>query len=194
MEDMKSAYERAMEKVEKMGKASAEEMARMDAVPAGNRLAARFMKEPDLNLDAELANYKGTEVRKQVVEGAMEILLRHMCLPVNEVSKAGIPRAKQGILMMKENKKAVEAMFTQVDTLFNYYEQARQQAFDQVKQSFERAMGQQMRGMGQIGTQPNTDVTAQPQFREEWSKALAGLNRQYEQALHEAKQQLLSIP
>ncbi|MEW6034507.1 MAG: hypothetical protein AB1603_06605 [Chloroflexota bacterium] len=195
MTEMKSAYERAMERAEKLGKATPEELLRMEALPIGNRMAARFMKEPDYDLNADLMKYKGSGVRKQVIEGVLEVLLRYIVLPTGAVSRESIPRAKQGIMLVKEGKKTVEAIFAQLDTLFNYYEQARQHTFNQLKQAFEQKIGQQLRAVpGQRGPQLRMDVTTHPQFQEEWGRALSQLNVQYEQALAEQKQRLLKTP
>ena len=64
MSEMKSAWEKAMEKIEKLGKPSDEELKQLEHIPAGNRLAARFLKEENFDLDSELTKYKGTGIRK----------------------------------------------------------------------------------------------------------------------------------
>lgn len=193
MSEMKSAYERAMERAEKIGKASPDELMRLEAAPKGNEMAARYMKEPGFDLDAELDKYKGSGIRKQVIDGALEIFLRYLALPSATSSREMTNRAKQGILVLKDNKKLVEQIFSQLDNMFNLYEQARQQAFNQLKQGFEQQMAHQTRGVGgQVGSQAGrVDVTAQPQFRDEWSRVLGELNRQYERALEEQRQRLL---
>jgi len=193
MSEMKSAYERAMERAEKIGDASPDELMRLEAAPKGNQMAARFMKEPVLDLDAELNKYKGSGIRKQVIDGALEIFLRYLALPSATSPREVTNRAKQGILVLKDNKKLVEQVFSQLDNMLNLYEQARQQAFNQLKQAFEQQAGRQVRGTGaQVGSQAGrADVTAQPQFRDEWSRKLGELNRQYERALEEQRQRLL---
>jgi len=193
MSEMKSAYERAMERAEKIGDASPDELMRLEAAPKGNQMAARFMKEPVLDLDAELNKYKGSGIRKQVIDGALEIFLRYLALPSATSPREVTNRAKQGILALKDNKKLVEQVFSQLDNMLNLYEQARQQAFNQLKQAFEQQAGRQVRGTGaQVGSQAGrADVTAQPQFRDEWSRKLGELNRQYERALEEQRQRLL---
>ncbi|MDO8473927.1 MAG: hypothetical protein Q7T05_08980 [Dehalococcoidia bacterium] len=195
MTDMKSAYERAMERADKIGKASPEELKQMEAGPAGNQIAAKYMKELGFDLATEIEKYKGSGTRKQVIEGAMEILMRYLSLPTGSLAREPINRAKQGILVLKENKKQVQGIFAQLDTLFNYYEQARQQTVTQIKQAVEQQMAQQARGTGgQMGPQGRVDATSQPQFREELTRSLQDLNRQYEQALQERKQRLLNTP
>ncbi len=188
MTDMKSAFERAMEKAEKIGKATPDELKQMEAVPTGNQLAGRYMKEPDFDLAAAVDKYKGTGLRKPVIDGALEILVRYLTLTTGSVSREAVERAKKGILSLKESKKLVQDIFAQLDNLLNYYEQARQQLFNQMKQTYEQQMGQQMRP---IGPQGRGDVTAQPQFREEMGRRLGELNRQYEQALEEQRQRIV---
>lgn len=191
MSDMKSAYERAMERAEKIGKATPEELQRMQALPLGNQLAARFMKEPNFDIAAEISRYKGSPVRKQIIEGALEILLRYITLPSGPVAREVVNRAKQGILALKDNKRMVESIFGQIDNLLNYYEQARQQAVTQLKQAFDQQTGQ-MRGMGGQGQQgARATDAAQMQFRDEVARVLGDLNRQYEQALDEQKRKIL---
>jgi len=57
-EEIKSAMEIAMEKVEKLGEATEEERLKWKYVPEGERLAARYLKQ-NLNLLAELGKYDG---------------------------------------------------------------------------------------------------------------------------------------
>ena len=194
MSEMKSAFERAMEKAEKIGKASPEELLRLEAIPLGNKMAARFLREPGYDFEADLTKHKGTGKRKYLMEGAVEILLRHVALPRDASSRETALRAKEGFLAVKENKKGVEAIFDQLENLFNYYEQARQQAFNQVKQAFEQQAGQQMNAMGATAGPPmKADVTMQPQFLEEWHRVSAELDLRYEQALGEQRQRLLEL-
>src|SRR3989304_5348225 len=183
-----------MERADKIGKASPDELVLLDAAPKGNQMAARFMKGPVLDLDAELNKYKSSGIRKQVIDVALEIFLRYLALPSATSSREITNWAKQGILVIKDNKKLVEQIFSQLDNMLNLYEQARQQAFNQLKQGFEQEGGRQVRGTGaQVGSQAGrADVTAQPQFRDEWSRKLGELNRQYERGLEGQRQRLLT--
>ena len=194
MGEMKSAWERAMEKVEKLGKLTEDEIKLFECVPVGNKLAARYLQETDFNLDAELTKYKGTGLRKYVARGAQEILLNNMVLPQNDADKQVIKRAMSGLRIVKENKNQLETILDRIINLLNYYEQACQQAYTQFKKEFEakleetsQALQKQSRNAVPIETQ------LQVQFQAEWHKLRGQLNAQYEKVLEEHKQQIQEI-
>ena len=192
MGEMKSAWEKAMEKVERLGKPTDEELKQMEHIPTGNKLAARYLSEDDYDLDAELTKYKGTGIRKYVMQGAEEIFLRNITLPHNEQAKHAIRRAMAGIKLLKENKNRLEAIFDLINNLLTYYEQARQQSFTQFKQSFEaklREAGQALQQ--QLGSGAPIEAELQQQFQEEWRRIGSQLDAQYEKALEEHRQEIL---
>ena len=194
MSEMKSAWEKAMEKVEKLGKPSDEELKQLEHIPAGNRLAARFLKEENFDLDSELTKYKGTGIRKYILQGAEEIFLRNITLPRSEQAKQTITKAMAGIRLLKENKNQLEAIFERVNNLLNYYEQALTQNYTQFKQNFEAKLPeisqalQQQRGPG-----ASVEAELQQRFQEEWHKISSQLDAQYEKALEEHRQQIAKI-
>jgi len=194
MGEMKSAWEKAMEKVERLGKPTDEELKQMEHIPTGNKLAAKYLGKDDYDLDAELTKYKGTGIRKYVMQGAEEIFLRNITLPHNEQAKHAIRRAMAGIKLLKENKNRLEAIFDRISNLLTYYEQARQQSFTQFKQSFEaklREAGQALQQ--QLGSGAPIEAELQQQFQEEWRRIGSQLDAQYEKALEEHRQEILKI-
>ena len=194
MTEMKSAWEKAMEKVEKLGKPSDEELKQLEHVPIGNRLAARYLKEEDYNLDAELTKYKGTGSRKYIIQGAEEIFLRNITLPQNEGAKQTIKRAMSGIRLLKENKNQLEAIFDRINNLLSYYEQARQQTYTQFKQSFEAKLQEASQALQrQPKNAASIEAELQQQLQEEWHRISSQLDAQYEKALEEHRQQILKI-
>ena len=137
MSEMKSAREKAMERVEKLGKLTEDEIKRFECVPVGNKLASRYLQEADFNLDAELTRYKGTGLRKYIAQGAQEIFLHNISLPQSERDKQVTKRAMTGLRIIKENKNQLETILDRITNLLNYYEQARQQTYSQFKKGFE---------------------------------------------------------
>lgn len=194
MSEMKSAWEKALEKVEKLGKPSDEELKQLEHVPVGNRLAAAYLREESYDMEAELAKYKDTEIRKHIIQGAEEIFLRNITLPNNDQVKQAAKKAMSGIRILKENKKQLEAIFDRIENLLTYYEQARQQALAQFKQSFEAKIQQTAQALQQQGGNTAAiEQQLQQQFQEEWHRVSSQLDAQYEQSLKEHKQQITAI-
>jgi hypothetical protein len=73
MSEMKSAWEKAMEKADKLGKLSSEELQQMEYRPTGNRIAAQYLQEEQFDLDVEITKLKGTGGRKYVIQGIQVI-------------------------------------------------------------------------------------------------------------------------
>lgn len=196
MDDIKSARELAMEKVEKLGKATDEERLKWKYVPEGEKLAARYL-EQDCNLVVELDQYE-EKVRRYIVEGAGGILIRNIDLPRDDLAKRNSRRAMDGFKILKSDKVGVENAYSKIRRIFNHYveqgEEQRKQAYESLKTEFEakvqQAIQQQLGSLAGI----KIDVESQPQFHEEWRKILTQLDSQYFQLLDDYKQELLAIP
>ena len=195
MGDIKSALEIAMEKVEKLGKATDEERLRWKYIPEGERLAARYLRQ-DCNLVVELDQYE-EKVKRYIIEGAADILVRTINLPRDDLARRNNRRAMDGIKILNSDKASVENVYSKIRSIFNHYaeqgEQQRKQAYESLKTEFEAKMRQLIQQ--QLGSVVGikVDVERQPQFREEWRKLQTQLDSQYLKLLDDCKQELLSI-
>lgn len=192
MGEIKTAWEKAMEKVEKLGKATDEELRRLEHVPAGNAIAAKFINEDNYDFEIQLTKYKGSGIRQYVIEGAMEVFLRNITLPHDEREKIRTEKAMAGIKVLKENKKQIDAIIDHIKNIISYYEQARQHSFGQFKKDFEakiREAGNMLQKMP--GNAANLETQIQQQFQDEWRRVSMELDAQYEKALEEQKQQII---
>jgi hypothetical protein len=194
MANIKSAAEIAMEKVEKLGKATEEERLRWRYIPEGEKLAAKYLKQ-DCNLVVEMSKYEENIV-KHVVAGACDILIRNISLPKNYSAKSNNSKAMDGLKNLKIDKVGVENVFSQIRRIFSHYveqgEQQREQAYELLKAKFEANINQAIQQqMGSV--EIKIDVERHPQFQEEWLKTQAQLDLQYLKHLDEYKQELLSI-
>jgi len=195
MDDIKSAHEIAMEKVEKLGEATEEERLRWKYVPEGEKLAAGYLRQ-DCELSVELGKYE-KNIARYVGEGATDVLIRNINLPKNDITKKNNRRAMDGIKDLKSDKIAVENVYSKIRRIFDHYleqgEQQRKQAYEGLKSEFEakiqQAIQQQLGSVAGI----KVDVEKQPQFQEEWHKLQAQLDAQYLKLLDEYKQELLAI-
>ena len=193
-DDMKSAYDRAMERIKDLEEPSKEEVLTWKYVPEGQKLAVRFLKE-EFNLASEMGKFKDEE-RRYVAKGAEDVLLRNIVLPVHDIAKKNNKKAMDAIKAIKKDKTAVENAFTKMRRVFDHYagegEQQRKQAYEMLKQDFQAKLQQAMR---QQGIPPGTkiNIESQPQFQEEWHLTLSQMDAQYNQLLDEYKQEIANL-
>jgi hypothetical protein len=194
MGEMKSAWEKAKEKVDKLGKLTEEEIKQLKCIPVGNKLAAKYLQDTNYNLDAELTKYKGTGLRKYIAQGAQEIFMHNIILPQNERDKQITKRAMVGLRIVKENKNQLATILDRITNLLNYYEQARQQTYTQFKKGFEARLQESSQTLQkQSGNAVPIEAQLQAQFQAEWLNVNSQLNAQYEKALEEHKQHIQKI-
>ncbi len=195
MDEMKSAYERAMERAESLGKASEEDLQKWKYLPEGEKLAARYLKE-EYEISAELGKYDD-KVRKYVVEGAQEIFIRNIDLPRNDFAKKRNKKVMEAIKELKQDKVGIENVYTKLRRVFSHYEkegeQQRRQTYEAVKRDFEAKLMQA--AQQQLGTSPppKVNVESHPQFQQEWRRVLAQLDSQYLRLLDEYKKEILNV-
>ena len=195
MGDIKSAYEIAMEKVERLGTATDEERLRWQYVPEGEKLAIRYLKQ-DCNLVAELGKYE-EKARRYIIEGAGDVLIRNINLPGSDLAKRNNKRAMDGLKTLRRDKVDVENVYSKIRGIFNHYieqgEQQRKQAYESLKTEFEAKMQEALQQ--QLGSLMGIriDVERQPQFQEEWRRLQTQLDSQYLRLLEEYKQELSGI-
>ena len=196
MGDIKSAFEIAMEKVNQMEESTEEEKLQWKYIPEGEKLAGRFLKEK-VNLLAELKNYD-EEVRKYIINGASGILARNISLPINDHTKQNNKKVMDGLKVIKNDKVAVENLFSKIRYIFNHYaeqgEEQKKQAYEALKadlgEKIQQALQQQMSPM--MGAK--IDVEKQPQFQQEWRKIQQQIDGQYTSHLNEYIRELIDIP
>jgi hypothetical protein len=192
MGDIKSAREIAMEKIDKIGEPTEDERLEWKYLPEGEKLGAKYLKN-ETELAPELAKYDKKSL-PFVKEGLSEVLLKNLNLPKDEQTRKINKKAMDGLRSIKSDKKRVEAIFVQINHVFEHFagqgEQQRKQAYAQLKQQFQIKVEQALRQ--QMGTAQGMkiDVERQPQFQEEWMRLRAQLDGQYIQVLNEAKEEL----
>ncbi|MBM4463128.1 MAG: hypothetical protein FJ012_07280 [Chloroflexi bacterium] len=195
MGEIKSAFERAMERVEKLEKPSEEEVLKWKYLPEGQKLAADYLREGG-SLVAELGKHE-EKAKRFVIKGAEEILLRNISLPINDVVRKNNKRAMDGIKAIKTDKGAIENVYSKMRRIFAHYEnegeQQRRQAYEGLRQDFQAGIEQAMRQQGNLPSGARVEAESHPQFREEWRNVLAQLDSQYLKLLDEYKQEIARI-
>jgi len=195
MGEIKSASEIAREKVEKLGVVTEEERLKWKYVPEGEKLAARYIKE-DCNLVTELNSYD-EKARKYIINGINDILIRNIDLPRNDAARETNKKALEGLKAVKNDKVAVESVFSKMRHVLEHYveqgEQQKKQAYESLKVEFEARIQQALKQQTGVNAQMKIDVERQPQFQEEWMNLQAQMDSQYTKLLDEYKRELLTI-
>jgi len=195
MPDMKSAWEIAQEKLAKMESVTEEERLKWKYVPEGEKLAAHYLKGKH-ELASQLGNYE-VNAKQYVIEGITAILVRNINLPKDEAARKSNKRAMEGLKAAKDDKPAVENVFSKMRRVFDHYaeqgQQQKKQAYESLKAEFGARLQQAMQQ--QLGQAMNMaiDVEKQPQFQEQWRQMQAQMDSQYLQLLDEYKQELAAI-
>ncbi|MBM4401529.1 MAG: hypothetical protein FJ045_06230 [Crenarchaeota archaeon] len=197
MADIKSAWEIAREKLEKIGEATPEEKLQWKYIPEGGKLAARFLRE-DFNLVSELAQFKDEGARKYVSKGIQDVLVKNITLPRNDNAKKVNKRVMDMVKNLKNDKVAVENIFSKMRRIFSHYvgpgEEQRKQVYEELKFEIGRKLQQALQQqMGAQAANMRIDIERQPEFQAEWRKTSRELDSQYEKHLEEYKAELSTI-
>ena len=195
MGEIKSAAEIAREKLEKIGEPTEEERLKWKYGPEGERLAARYLKQ-DTNLTNEVKSFD-EKARQFITASINEILVRNILLPRKEADRRTNKKAMDGIKLLKNDKVAVENVFSKMRHVLDHYVQEgakqRKQAYDSLKAEFEEKLQQAIRQKTGVDARLNIDVERQPQFLEEWQRLQAQMEAQYLTLLDEYKKELAVI-
>ena len=190
MGDIKSALEIAMEKADKLGKLTPDELHRIDLVPKGNALAARFLRG-EISLETELNKFNKEQV-VFVKEGVLDVFLRNILLPNNEQAKKTSKKAMDGILFLKKEKDKLKPVIAEIDHLYTYYEQALRQLQMKFREKLEGA--KPTRSVESLGGKGNrSEMEKQVALQEEWRATLSELTSQYQRALEEHKKEIQKL-
>jgi hypothetical protein len=196
MGEIKSAAEIAREKLEKIGAPTEAERLKWKYAPEGERLAARYLREDNLNLMAEVKHYED-KAKKFVAASVNEILLRNISLPRTDAARKTNKKAMDGLKALKNDKVAVENIFSRMRHVLDHYVQEgakqKKQAYDSLKAEFEARVQQAIRQKTGVNANIKVDVEKQPQFLDEWQRVQAQMEAQYLTLLDDYKKELAVI-
>ena len=195
MADMKSAYERAMERVQGLGEASAEEKAQWKYAPQGEALAVRYMKEK-FDIAKEITALEPL-ARKYVVKSAFQSFISNIELPRSINIKDSTGTALEGIRNLKKDNNALEGVLGKIKYILDHYEKdgalQREQAYQSLKQDFQERIQRAVQQQTGASMPVNIDVEREPQFQQEWRATLNQLDSQYYKLLDDYKKELRII-
>ena len=185
MGDIKSAWEIALEKVEKLGKLSPEELKRQQEEKyalIGQVLADKYLGGLDLwQLEVELDKYSGEErvlLRKVVASKLAQTI------ELGNYERLG--RVIEGISYLKQKEKSRE-IGDEIGQLFQEYKQAEQKGREEMEKSAREILHQLRISGSAIGA-------VNPKAIGKWQQDLDRLAQPYRERLEPLKQKLIDLP
>jgi len=192
MAEIKSALELALEKAERIGKASPQEMQELKWQEQARHLAAEFLRE-EVDLEAALQKFP-PEARPALTGQIRDILLRNITLPREGRVEDVVQRAMSGIVYVARDKKAAQRVLQEIDRIFKSFLQVRQNAMEQLKAQFNMQLDSVKKALeAQMQRQIKVDVEQSPQFQEQWRGFEAQLLQQFEPLLEKHKNMLATL-
>lgn len=188
--EIKSALELALEKAERYGKASREEMAAAQYQEQGRQLAVRFLKgEGDLAAELKALPPQAQPAARVAIK---EVFLRNLGLPREDQPDQRRDRALAGLLLVAADPKNMARCKAELEQISQQYLQFRNNALQQLKARFSQGIGQMERAMeAKTGQRVRLEVEHLPQFQEEWRRFQGQLADQFEPVLEQLKEQML---
>ncbi len=195
MSEIKSAFEIAMERINKMGEATEEDKLKWKYEPVGQQLAMKFVKgEADLSEELESVDPKGLVYVRKAIQ---EVLGGLVVLPVKDVVPKQLDKALEGLVIIKEDKATANQIASQIRQLMEQYvtngAAQRKQASEMLKQTFSQKLRSAASQMSKSIDTDSLDVEALPQYREQLAELNGKINEQYQMYLTDFKNQLFAL-
>ncbi|MFH0782393.1 MAG: hypothetical protein V2B20_10650 [Pseudomonadota bacterium] len=192
MAEIKSTMDMVMERAARMAAAAAPATDDESLVKKGMRLAADYVNGKEIDLNRELAAQPSGE-KAAIGKGMAQTLLRNVVLPrTKELQESG-ELALQGILALGSKNNEVITICRELDQILKQYGQHKEQMTQQLEDAIKAQLEQQATARGQKGANAAINPAMHPQYREELTRMLTGLNNQYNDAMDQRKGMLLQL-
>jgi hypothetical protein len=121
-----------------------------------------------------------------------QTLLRNITLPRTKELQASAELALQAVLALAGKKNEVITICRELEQILKQYGQHKDQMTKQLEDAIKAQLEQQSAARGQAG-KVNINPAMHPQYREELSRMLTGLNNQYNDAMDQRKTMILQL-
>jgi hypothetical protein len=188
MAEMKSAFERAWERAQGLGKLLPEEVRRRkeeEFAPAGRGLAQQFLEHGYTDIFTEGVHKYSDEEGEIVTKAALSRLVEAIELGDGAIAA----RAMEGIIALKGNG-ALGEINERMKGIFQEYGQERWEKQQRKREQIERERKEilhRLRISGDAVGEVNLDSS------EAWERISEGLRSPFEDRLHQLKQELWSL-
>lgn len=182
---LKSAYERAMERVERLGKASSEELRQMkekEYAPIGEAAAERY-------LQGQHGLRELGEALKRQGEGADIVRGAALARLVEAITLEDYERPVEAIAFLAQDNEPVQEAAAKLSALSQRCRGAVQDGYQRQQADLERTLREELASFGISGSAIELDVRATAR----WGELAQKLRAPFQAELNEIKQQLLEL-
>ena len=188
MGEMKSAFERALEKVDKLGKLSPEEMREREEAeytPVGWAIADRFLGHSHKQILKEEVERYSSDEKSIVVRATLSRLVEAIDLSSGDL----IQRSLDGLLTLK-GKERIGETIDRIKILFTEFQEERVQEYEREKENIEKSERELLHQLRITGSAVGA---INPKASESLSLVYEQLNSRFNERLEALKQELQII-
>ena len=188
MAEIKSTMDMVMERAARLA-AEAEETSGDEALEnEGMRMAAAYLNGEGENLLEQLKR-KAAEEQMTIRGGMARTMLRNIVLPRDEQISEQSLLSLNGLQELSGNSSDIATICSELKQILEQYGQHREQVKQQFDESILNQLKMQLQQQGMaVDDEMTLNPTMHPQYQEEWSRASADLNSQYNDALDQRKE------
>ncbi len=190
-DEIKSTLELALEKAEKLGKASKEELEAEKLKEEAQRLSAKFLRDELEDFEKvvkEFLKNKRPDQRKIILQSMVKVFLRNIVLPFNEYQLEDGKKALKGLNIVLKNVPEINKLSQGVEKLLKEYFSHKQAIYKELLKRFSSGVEALEQAISnEIGAQVKINIEEHPQFKEEWNKIKQRLDEEYGRQLEYMK-------
>ena len=190
-EEIKSALEIALEKAERIGKASKEELELFQLKEEAQRLSAKFLRNEVSDFEDKFNEFlqnKTSQQKRIIYQSIIDVFLKNIVLPKSEYQLEDGKKALEGLKIIFKRVPELSKVYQQIEKLLKEYYTHRETLYDELLKRFNTGVEALEHALSdQLGTEVKINVEEHPQFKEEWNKIKEKLDEEYGKQLEYLK-------
>ncbi|RKX61772.1 MAG: hypothetical protein DRP34_05245 [Thermodesulfobacteriota bacterium] len=190
-EEIKSALEIALEKAERIGKASKEELELYQLKEEAQRLSAKFLRNELSDFENKFNEFlqnKTSQQKRIIYQSVIDVFLKNIVLPKSEYQLEDGKKALEGLKIIFKRVPELSKVYQQIEKLLKEYYTHRETLYDELLKRFNTGVEALEHALSdQLGTEVKINVEEHPQFKEEWNKIKEKLDEEYGKQLEYLK-------
>jgi len=190
-EEIKSTLEIALEKAEKIGKASKEELEFFQLKEEAQKLSAKFLRNEISDFENSLSNLlkdKSSQQKKAIYQGMVDVFLKNIVLPKYEYQMDDAKKALEGLKKIFKKVPEISKICQQLEALLREYLMHKETIYNELLKRFNAGVSALEKALSdQLGAEVKVNVEEHPQFKEEWNKIKEKLDEEYGKQLEYLK-------